>query len=480
MQPSSRVFFDLTSIARWTGPPVGIVRAQQKLATYARRHRADVSFTIFDPDQRIWRELSSAWVDTILERTTIVEMSMLREPAGSKHGWLDALPSALRDTYYWITKSRRKALFLAEDVRLSARSSRVRQLAANTVERLMKQRERDYFYDREGRRRNCPPFTRVAGKPVRPTSQDITIAAQFDWAHTDIQAIHRSKQQLGFRHLVLCYDIIPIVYPEWYFAHDVRLFENYYRWALATADSLVVNARRTALDLQAFCQQAGINQPPTTVVPLGADPPRPVDAATALPDSLETDRYALYVSTIEPRKNHAMLLRVWKRLLAEGIPQRQNFRLVFVGRPGWKMDDFIPSIRRDTTLNDSIQILHGIDDRLLARLYHDSAFCLYPSVYEGFGLPAAEALAYGKPLLASAGGSIPEAVGPGVPCLDPQDDEAWYQAMKLWIESPAERRAASHQGVHQPASWDEAAERFFDVVDSMQSKKAIPSQRRAA
>lgn len=476
----SRVFFDLTSIARWTGPPVGIIRAQQKLASFARHHRDDVSFTIFDPDRRLWRELSSEWVDTILERSTIVEMSMLREPAGSKHRCLNALPGVIRDAYYWLTKSRRKALFLAEDLRLSAASPLVRERASRAVERLMKQREREYFFDREGRRRNCPPFSRVAGRPVRPGRSDITVAAQFDWAHTDIRAIHRSKQRLGFRHLVLCYDIIPIVHPEWYFAHDVRLFENYYRGALATADAMVVNAHRTAIDLQMFCQQAGIEQPPTTVVPLGADPPKPVDAATHLPETLATNRYALYVSTIEPRKNHALLLRVWKRLLAEGIPQRHQFRLVFVGRPGWKMDEFIPSIRNDATLENTIQILHGIDDRLLARLYHDSAFCMYPSVYEGFGLPAAEALAYGKPLLASSGGSIPEAVGPGVPCLDPHDDEAWYRAMKRWIASPAERQSASRQSTQRPASWEQAAEQFFHVIDGMKDVQDSGRQRRAA
>jgi glycosyltransferase involved in cell wall biosynthesis len=183
---------------------------------------------------------------------------------------------------------------------------------------------------------------------------------------------------------------------------------------------------------------------------------------------LYAGRYALFVSTIEPRKGHGMLYRVWRRLLADGVPQAHNFKLVFIGRIGWMVDELLDQINVDQAVTDSLLIMPNVEDGVLSTVYEGAAFCLYPSVYEGFGLPVVEALSRGKAIIASTGGALPEVVGEFSPCLDPADEDAWYGTLKQWITDPDARipyenaiRARFHC-----ISWREAAEQLFRAAEA--------------
>src|SRR5262249_59911694 len=101
--------------------------------------------------------------------------------------------------------------------------------------------------------------------------------------------------------------------------------------------------------------------------------------------------FVLYVSTIEVRKNHALLLRVWRRLIdrhgAEAVP-----RLVFIGRIGWLVDDLMAELSREGPLSDKVIILSGLPDAEVATAYRQCLFPGFPSLIEGWGLPVAEGL----------------------------------------------------------------------------------------
>jgi glycosyltransferase involved in cell wall biosynthesis len=178
------------------------------------------------------------------------------------------------------------------------------------------------------------------------------------------------------------------------------------------------------------------------------------------------------VSTIEPRKGHRLLYDVWRRLVAEGVPQARGFKLVFVGRPGWLVEDLLAAIRSDPNTAGQIILIHDADDDLLNTLYRDAAFCVYPSAYEGYGLPVIEALAHGKAVLASAAGALPELAGRFSPCLDPADEHAWYDMMKEWIECPQARetyeRTIREQFRH--PNWSEAAAAFFAGISAVRNE----------
>jgi len=130
------------------------------------------------------------------------------------------------------------------------------------------------------------------------------------------------------------------------------------------------------------------------------------------------------------------------------------------------VDDLMRDLRRDRRIAGTIEIFTDADDAAVATLYRDAAFCLYPSRYEGYGLPVVEAFRHGKAVLASSGGAVPELVDGFSPCLDPADIDAWVHMLATWIRDPASRavyetriRAAFHH-----PDWDQSAQTFFRLV----------------
>jgi glycosyltransferase involved in cell wall biosynthesis len=104
------------------------------------------------------------------------------------------------------------------------------------------------------------------------------------------------------------------------------------------------------------------------------------------------------------------------------------------------VDDLLSEIRSAPGVADRMRMITDADDELLSALYTGAAFCVYPSAYEGYGLPVIEAFAHGKAMLVSTGGALPELVGDLSPCLDPTDEDAWYRAKEQWIECPQTRK----------------------------------------
>jgi len=250
---------------------------------------------------------------------------------------------------------------------------------------------------------------------------------------------------------------------------------RYWSQAIAAADIIVVNAQAVAADVRAYAQEVGIAHPRIVVRPLGASAAAMRSGpADRLPDGLEADRYALFVSTIEPRKGHEMLYRLWLRLLEAGVPQAQRFKLVFVGRPGWMTEALEAQLKTDARLAGSLLVLNRVSDGLLDLLYRRAGFCLYPSLIEGYGLPVVEAFARGKPVLVSEGGALAEVAGEFSPALPARDEMAWYAMLRAWIEDPAARRpyeAAIRERFRHP-NWDKAAADILAALTASQSPVA--------
>ena len=154
------------------------------------------------------------------------------------------------------------------------------------------------------------------------------------------------------------------------------------------------------------------------------------------------------------------------KLIDAGVPQRACFKLVFAGRKGWMIDDLMGDLRRDPRIAGTLEVFTDADDQKVTALYRNAAFCLYPSRYEGYGLPVIEAFHHGKAVLASTGGAVPELVGDFSPCLDPDDGEAWRRMLQTWIEDPPARAVYEERirtSFRHPG-WDESARAFFALV----------------
>ena len=133
------------------------------------------------------------------------------------------------------------------------------------------------------------------------------------------------------------------------------------------------------------------------------------------------------------------------------------------------MEGFEAALRDTPAVKGSLIILPQADDVLLDLLYRNAAFCLYPSFYEGYGLPVVEAFARGKAVIASNGGSLAEVVGDFSPSLDPRDEDAWFETLRRWIVDPSARapyEAALRERFRHP-SWEEVGAMFYHEVDAL-------------
>lgn len=457
-----RTILDVSSLARWVGPPGGILRVEHALAAYARAERLDIVLSVYDAATASFRGVSEAWADSII-------------------GWdgtIDAMTLDYRRHWSRLRRWRfpRYALLMAlERRRLTAHATGLARFIGGLQKVLcLPRRLPPPFAGRDGRRREIVPVDLALGRALSLGPGDTVITAGYDWVNQDPHQIEANRRQGRFRYVVLCHDIMALRTPEFLPNHAAAAFRHYWNATFSMADRILVTARSVESDIRDYCAAAGIRLAETRVVPLGYDPPRERPGAP-LPRGLESRRFALFVSTIDPRKGHALLIHLWARLLAEGVPQCHRFKLVFVGRRGWNVEALLRQIDALAASEPSLVHLEELDDEGLSALYGAAAFCVFPSRYEGFGLPIIEAFSHGKAVIASTGGTLPETVGALSPCLDPDDEEAWFVALKSWIEDPA-TRAPYEARIRDSFSWPDWSEAAARIFEAASDRPALPDQ----
>jgi glycosyltransferase involved in cell wall biosynthesis len=451
----ARTILDVSSLARWVGTPIGILRVEHALATYASTSRPDIVLAVYDRTISALRQVSPDWLETIL----------------GWHGAIDALTFDYR-RHWPLLRSwgspRYPLLMVLEGRRLRASSAWARDFIGWLQHALWLGRPLPApFTDRHGQRISVIPVALALGRTLVLGPRDTVLTAGYDWVNQSPARIDAERRRDGFRYVAMCHDIIALQFPDLLPDHAVAAFRSYWPGMFSAADRILVNSRRVETDIREYCASAGIQPADIRLVAPGFDRPRGQSPAS-LPPGLEPQRFALFVSTIEPRKGHAGLIRLWERLLAAGIPQRHRFKLVFVGRRGWDVEALLRRIDDPTAFEGSLIHLDDIDDAQLSAIYAAAAFCVHPSRYEGFGLSILEGFAHGKAVIASTGGALPETVNGLSPCLDLADEEAWFATLKRWIEDPAARapyEAKIRDSFAWP-DWDETAADIFEAASA--------------
>jgi glycosyltransferase involved in cell wall biosynthesis len=280
---------------------------------------------------------------------------------------------------------------------------------------------------------------------------------------------------------VLAHDLIPELFPEWAVKANVKNYRAWLRTTVMAADVLFANSASTAADLTECIHAMGQTAPAPIVLPVGSVPPaEPVvdpDAAEETP--LPERPYVLMVSTIEVRKNHTLLFKIWRRMLRD-MPADDVPDLVFAGKVGWLTADLMQQLENCDWLDGRIRFVPSPSDAALAALYRGCLFTVFPSLYEGWGLPVTESLSFGKTVAASNRASIPEAGGAFCSYYDPEDVHEAYAVIRGLIEQP-ERVAAMEAKIakqYRPATWEDTAAAILhaltparDEVDEMRDMK---------
>ncbi|BDI61788.1 glycosyltransferase family 4 protein [Qipengyuania nanhaisediminis] len=278
---------------------------------------------------------------------------------------------------------------------------------------------------------------------------DFDLTEQIDW-------IERNR----LRPVYFVHDLIPILRPDLSRPHAVARHQGRVRRALRHAEVIVVASQVVARDLAAYARSHSLRLPRIVIAPLAGQDlfAQPAGKTAA---RREDRPHFVCVGTIEPRKNHALLLDVWTELadrLGDDTPV-----LTIAGQTGPMTGTILDPLRKRAGLSRHVSVRHDCRDAELAGLVANASALLFPSLAEGFGLPLVEGLAAGTPVIAS---DIPifREIGQGcAQLIDPGNPAAWRDAICAAAGIPVchDTRAARADAFAAP-SWAD----HFELVEA--------------
>ncbi|MBN2223643.1 MAG: glycosyltransferase family 4 protein [Deltaproteobacteria bacterium] len=429
------IWFDVTGICNWNGPPVGFVRAELETARHLLlEFNGKTCFCRYDSTRDAHLEVFHKDIEIYIRRLdTYTEGSASSLSTGVglrlKHfikRMVQYLPERPQHTI--IRSLRRCRLILRKAkmmiARLLSRGLALFRLPAGSIERRLER-------------------------------GDVYITLRLDFESNIFSDMYAIKERTGIKVVGMCHDLIPVKFPHFLEIDYSQIFSCFIIDMARCADKILCNSRNTFRDLEEFLSTVNVHCPPLEVIRLGADIGAQMGTIGEQVRNICRVPYILFVSNIERRKNHEILHRAYKKLAETG--QRDLPRLVFVGRPGWSFDYIYSNIRLDQSINGLILTLKYVNDSELCSLYRHALFTVYPSLYEGWGLPVAESLARGKFCIASSTSSLPEVGGDFVEYLDPSDLPLWVDRLAYYFDNPEvvrdwEENIQSH---YRPPTWVE-------------------------
>ena len=300
----------------------------------------------------------------------------------------------------------------------------------------------------------------------------LSVGLDWDWDQQGLDVIlYDLKTAKDVKVITCCYDLIPVLFPHYCVGDVAAKFKEYFTNLTWSSSAMLAISRRSEADYKALATDLGMPEIPTRVMLLGNKLPEPGDDVSNEVQEICGERFILFVSTIERRKNHEVIYKAL-HILGERGQLDPALKVVFVGMPGWGVGDLLKDIELDPFTKDHIVQLGHANDAELRALYENCEFFVYPSLYEGWGLPVAEALAFGKFVLASDRGSIPEVGGDLVEYIDPWNASAWAEAIRRYFDDPAlvQSRAERIRKEYHPIHWDEAASTVVDLIETVRAE----------
>ncbi len=371
---------------------------------YQRKQRRVVYF----PAESIFNS-ESPDLESVLLRLGGIDTPVVRPPRAQVRAYLDQCTNkssrSLRKAYVW----------------LAAR------LFPSSLARLGMNRMQDIGI--------CPP--RVV--PLLALEADgVLVRLGVNLQRTPMDDVAHWHCKSGGAVVSMIHDIIPVQYPDFFETEHARHFSDWLSRTLESSTKFLCVSSSTA---KALCQQGGeqLSSKLVYVVPLAHELLGYArNDRVVLPTSISHERtspFVLCVGTVEKRKNGASLVRAWCQLwesLRGKIPD-----LIFAGRRGWMLDEFESLLSGSHPALKKIVWLQKVTDQDLAWLYAHAEFTVFPSFYEGWGLPVGESAWFGKYCIASESGSVPEVCGSLIDYVDTSRSDELVVRLQYAIQNPA-------------------------------------------
>jgi glycosyltransferase involved in cell wall biosynthesis len=268
------------------------------------------------------------------------------------------------------------------------------------------------------------------------------------------------------RSIITVHDLNFLHYPQFLTKQSLRYYNGQIEWATQRTDHIRADSHATKADLVSMLS---VPSEKATVVHLAADPaysPMPLEESSRAVAKYDLEPgYLLFVGTLEPRKNLPGLLQAYRLLIDAKATDEP---LVLVGGKGWLYDEVFERVEH-LQLTRRVRFLHTVPNADLRALYSAASLLVTPSFYEGFGLPALEAMACGTPAVVSDRASLPEVVGEAGLLVNPDDAEDIAQALARVLADDLLRARMREDGLAQAArfSWERTARETLNVYRRM-------------
>ena len=451
----AKLWIDMTDLSKWKGNMTGVQRVIYEIAHRYHRSEQPVGYFVYDDRTRRCYEVSFETINTIITDPVTVESvapSRAKSVAKQTLGLVKTSYENLSDD----VKDKIPPLVIAGGKVFIKGTEKVARTTLHHV--------------REARARR---MSRAVKDSIQPGHNDVpfqkgdtlfVIGASWD-SKTKIFDLARLKYQRQLRYVQVIHDVIPAFEPYLFgdgFAadFDTRIFES-----IANADLLLCVSKATERELLRFCDVARIAPPPTEVIRLGDDYAKSAHPVRPKVDLAPNEPFILCVGTYEVRKNHRLLYYAAKEALYRGI---EIPKIIIIGRPGWLMHDLTYTLNNDPAVRDQIQYLGGVSDDEKTWLFQHCSFTIFPSVFEGWGLPVGESLYYGKPCLSSNISSMPEIGGDIVDYFYPfNSGECLDKIVEYTDQKVLEQRTRRIKTEYKASLWDQTYEQVSTAIDAI-------------
>jgi glycosyltransferase involved in cell wall biosynthesis len=268
------------------------------------------------------------------------------------------------------------------------------------------------------------------------------------------------------RSVVTIHDLSALLHPGMHRSRLVRRARLRLPLVVRIADMIITPTESVKREV---CQQLSVKADKVTAIPSAARSsfqPMPLAETVPIRKRLGVeDDFLLFVGTLEPRKNLLTLLKAFEQIIGHSSLRPQ---LVIAGGEGWLMDELL-AFTRKATISDRLRLTGYLPDEDLRALYSSCRVFIYPSIYEGFGLPPLEALACGAPVIAGRIPSLQETLGSAARLVEPLDVDALAKSILDLLQDGNQRQLLGAAGPLQAGkfSWEQTARLTLEVYHQL-------------
>ncbi len=261
----------------------------------------------------------------------------------------------------------------------------------------------------------------------------------------------------GSQRVTVIHDLTPVLFPQFHIPRSVLIHRLFLKSVIKKADLIITPSRHTKQNIE----EKYSRKKNFAIIPPGLPPKITINEKT-----LVDTPYLLYLGTLEPRKNLPLLIDSFLELKAE---KKLPHKLVLAGEAGWKIKQLLPQTKHPEILTPGF-----VSEKKKANLLQNAALFIYPSFYEGFGIPPLEAMQYGTPVICSNGGSLREIYQNHAIIFDPHEKKMLKMAIEQVIDNPELKTNLQEKGkiFAQNYDWEKSAEKALQAFKKL-SKNGI-------